>query len=414
MEKKLEDYINNVEVPEEKLDDAIFAGFQKAKSEKVRLKGKKWWLSVAAVAILLVGFSGIEKIYELIRDDKGMLSALEHEYYEELGVSDKKNGIEFVIDGAIADESRLILFYTVNTDKKQKEIRADNVEIKNLDQGTMDISSFSDEFYHQSDTGEKSYNGKIEYTFNNPLTAKNFQLDLEIKGDSEKEEFSVNFNLKNEFKEKKIYSIDKTVTLEGQKIHFVDVRVYPLRVGVHFKLDPNNTKKILQLEDLQLVDENGETWLSIMNGLSAIQVTEGEYIYYLQSNYFKEPKELYLVFNRVQAVDKEYSHIVVDMEKKEILKQPKGNMLRDLEVSRNQIGFKLYTEKAFPYGIFAEVKDANGKSVDYNTSFWDSYHDGYSSMWIRGSNFNRYANPLTFELTAFPEWIQGKTKIRIK
>lgn len=414
MEKKLEDYINSLEVPEDKLDDAIFAGFQKAKREKVRLKGKKWWISVAAVAILLVGFSGIGKIYDLIRDDKGMLSALEHEYYEEIGVSEKKNGIEFVIDGAIADESRLILFYTVKTDKKQKEIKASEIEIKNLDQGVMDISSFSDEFNHQSDLGERSFSGKIEYSFNKPLTAKEYQLDLEIKGDVEKEKFSLNFILKNEFKEKKTYSINKTVTLEGQKIDFIDVTVYPLRVGVHFKIDPDNTKKILQLEDLQLVDENGETWLSIMNGLSAIQVEEGEFIYYLQSNYFKEPKELYLVFNRVQAVDKEYSQIVVDIEKEEILKQPKGNMLRDLEVSRNQIGFKLFTEKEFPYSIYSEVKDANGKSIDYGTSFWTGYQDGYSSMWIRGSNFKIYANPITFEIAAFPEWIQGEAKIRIK
>lgn len=348
MEKKLEDYINNLEVPEEKLDDAIFAGFQKAKREKVRLKGKKWWLSVAMVAVLMLVFftsirvspafanyvseiPGMEKIVELIRHDKGMMTAIEYDYYQKIGVSEKKNGIEVVIDGAIADENGMVLFYTLNTDKKQTEIMMDNVVLKSLDGEELDFASSSFGTPHYSEKGEKTFNGTIDYYFEKPLKAREFQLDIELEG----EKYTIPFSLKEELKAKKTYSINQTVTIDGQKIQILEATVYPLRVAVQIKMDPKNTKKLLVIEELRLVDENGESWSKIKNGVTGTVMSENEQIYYLQSNYFKEPKELYLAFNKIQAVDKEFAEVVLDTEKEEILKQPKGDKLRDMKITGN-------------------------------------------------------------------------------
>lgn len=418
MEEKLDKYrkkLDMIDVPESLLDEAIEAGFQKAKQEQKRRPRRIWILSVAMVAILLVGFSSIEKIMDLIQDDKGMRAAIEHDYYEEIGVSQKKKEVEFVIDGAIADESGIVIFYTIHTDKKQKSITTESLELKSSKGKQLDYDSLTYGGPHESEKGKKTYSGKIEYYFKNPLKERDFRLDIELKGDSVHEKFSLDFSLINALKEKKTFALNKTVTIEGQKVHFKEAVMYPLRVGIHVQIDPKNQKKILEFEDMRLEDEKGELWTKITNGITSTTISEYEFVYYLQSNYFKEPEELYLAFNKIQAVDKDYSAVVVDIEKEKILKQPPGNKLSGLEVSGQSIRLNLSLEKEFPYGIFSVVKDGDGHDMDIDSSFVSTYgEEGYQSVGISIPNLKSYPNPISLELSFFPEWIGGEERIRIK
>lgn len=433
-ENRLEEYkkkLDEIEVPEKALDLAIEAGLRRAKKE--RKPRTKWMLTAAMAAILILGFfgtirvspafanyiaeiPGMEKIVELIRHDKGMMTAIENDYYQELGVSVEKNGLEVVIDGAIADENGLILFYTLNTDEKQKNITTGEPDLRVLDGGKMVISSISYGFPHHSEKGEYSYSGTLEYFFQEPLTAREFQLDFNVEGDTVEEDVNLEFRLPDEISPKKTYPLNETATIEGQKIHFLEAVVYPLRVAVHVKLDPENTKELLEFEDLRLVDENGETWSKINNGTTASRISDDETIYYLQSNYFNEPEKLYLAFNRIQAVDKKTDAVVIDTEKKIILSQPPGNKLRDLEIRGNDVLFNLYTEKEFHYGLFLEVTDGEGNKIENDSSFWSSYREEESrqSMGITIPKLDSYPNPISLELSFYPEWIKGEGKIRIK
>lgn len=432
VEKDLEGYkekLERIEVSEERLEQAIETGYQRARQEKKKLKQKKWWMSACLVAVLLIGFftsirvssafanyiadiPGMEKIVELIRHDKGMMTAIENDYYQEIGVSEKVNGIEIIIDGAIADENGLILFYTMKTEEIQTEIKMDKVIMTNKVGEEIDYASHSYGTPHYSEKGEKTFNGTIEYFFEEPFSARELQLDIEVKG----EKFFLPFTLKGDFKVKKIHSIDQTVIVEGQKIHLLEVTIYPTRVAVHVKMDSSNTKRLLEFEDLRLVNENGEVWSKIRNGITASGVAEDETIYYLQSNYFNEPEKLYLAFNKIQAVDKEKSDVVIDTTKVEILQQPDGNRLRNLRIRGNDIIFNFYTEKEFPYGIFSTLQDGNGKNIDKASNFWRSFQEdlGYTELGISVPDLKNYENPISLQLYYYPEWIDGEKKIRIK
>lgn len=433
-ENRLEEYkkkLDEIEVPEKALDLAIEAGLRRAKKE--RKPRTKWMLTAAMAAILILGFfgtirvspafanyiaeiPGMEKIVELIRHDKGMMTAIENDYYQELGVSVEKNGLEVVIDGAIADENGLILFYTLNTDEKQKNITTGMPRLTTLDEGDMVIGTISGGFPHHSEKGEYSYSGTFEYFFQEPLTAREFQLDMKVEGDTVEKDVSLTFKLPDEISPKKTYPLNETITIEGQKIHFLEATVYPLRVAVHVKMDPSNTKKLLEFEDLRLVDENGETWSKIKNGTTASKISDDETIYYLQSNYFNEPEKLFLVFNKIQAVDKKTDAVVIDTEKEIILSQPPGNKLRDFEINGNEVVFNLYTEKEFNYDLFLGGTDAEGNKIYNNSSLWYGYQEDKSHQKI-GINFpklNSYPNPISLELSFYPAWIKGEGKIRIK
>jgi hypothetical protein len=433
-EEKLRDYktsYDHINIPENKLDEAILAGFQKAKLEsKHKPRKKKWLFSLAAAAIVFISFftsirlspafadyiaviPGMEKLVEVIRNDKGKMLAIENDYYEELGISQKKNGFTFTLDGAIADEDALVLFYSLQSERKQSEMVVEEVRLKGTDED-INIGSFSFGRSLSSKDGKSFGNDMMEYTFQAPLTAREFELKVKVKGDNQTEEYTLQFQLKKEIKKKKTYVLNKSVTIEGQKITFVDAKIYPLRVAVHVKLDPNNTKKLLNFDDLRLVDENGEVWNKIADGVTASHISENEKILYLQSNYFRDPKELYLVLNKIQAVDREDARVVVDTQAEKILSQPEGNLFSDVVVDGKYIMLKMRSDGEFHYHPFSDVRDKNGNLLDSPESSTSGPYEGKIEFGIKIPELQDEMNPISLELSFFPAWIEGNGKVKIK
>jgi hypothetical protein len=433
-EEKLTEYkkvYDQVPISIDALDDAIMAGFQKAKKEgKRKPKKHKWIFSMTAAAILLIGLfasirlspafagyvstiPGIEKIVELIGYDKGMISALENDYYQELSASSDKNGLTVTIDGAIADEEGLVLFYTLSSETKRQNLVIDKADLKSKEGETLDFATISYGSMHTSEQGENSYSGTLEFFFEKPYTTKSFELAIATKGDVSAQ-YSIPFTLHKEMEKKKTFNLNKTVTIEGQKMTFVSATIQPLRAAIHVKKDPQNTKKILNFDDLHLVDENGETWNKSTNGTTATKISDNEEIIYLQSNYFRQPKELYLVFNKIQAVDKENAYVVVDIDKEIILNQPKSNRISNVKVSEGSIDFEMPTEEEFPYLPFSKILDREGKEIISQSSYSRSFGDEkIKSFGMNISNLKKAKGPISFELSFYPEWIEGEGKIKI-
>lgn len=434
-EEKLTEYkeeFNHIDIPFQALDQALAAGYQKAKLERRRTSRRRNWLvSLLTAAIILMGFftsirlspafaeyvtniPGMEKVVKLIRGDKGKMLALENDYYEKIDVSQEKNGLKFTIDGAIADTDGLVLFYSITSNEKQTKLSTTNVKLKSLDGGKADIgtASFGSPFY--SDKGKTSFNDYIEFHFKSPLEAKKFEIQVDVKGKT-RVQFTLPFQLKKDIQSAKTYTLNKTVTVQGQKITFIDAKVYPLRVAIHVKMDQYNTKQILNFDDLRLVDENGEAWNKINNGVTASQISPDEAIVYLQSNYFKEPKELYLVLNKLQAIDKDEMFVVVDTQKQQILKQPKENYFSSLKVTGDSLNFTFNPGKEFNYFLFSKQLDGNGEEIPSTGGYSQSVSDnGAMEIGVNMPAPQTQVNPISLELTFFPSWIKGDYKIRIK
>lgn len=433
-EEKLTNYkkiYDNIPVPQELVDDAILAGFQRAKlAERWKPRNKGWKYCLTTVALLIIFFAsirlspafanyvtvipGMEKVVELIRYDKGMMTAIEQDYYQKIGASDEKSGLKVTIDGVIADENGLEIFYTLQSQEKQKKLTVEEPKLESFDGNKVDFGTASFDTFHTSEKGQKSYSGRFEYFFEKPFKTKKLKLNLKVKGDKINGDYTIPFSLKKDIQAKKTYELDKTVTIEGQKIAFLDATVYPLRVAVHVKMDSKNSKKLLEFEDLKLVDEHGETWNKISDGVTASNISEDEKVIYLQSNYFRKPKELYLVLNKIQAVDKDEASVVVDLEKKQILKQPKGNILSDVKVSENNLVFRVKTKKEFHFTPFGSIKDGNGKDVQSNSSTILYSDKGIVELGVTIPKLKEQKNPISLMLEFFPAWIEGDAKIKIK
>ncbi|WP_409273492.1 DUF4179 domain-containing protein [Neobacillus sp. SCS-31] len=431
-EEKLADYkriVDGLPVPEDLLDAAILQGFENGRQEKKRSKQRlRSLFSIAAVAVILICFfasirlspafagyvselPGFSKIVDLIQGDKGIIAALESEYDQEIGVSSTKDGVTFTITRAIADETGLLLFYTIDTVTERKELFIQDARLKNTDGKRFTIGSASFGMPHNSTEGEKAFTGTMNFTFQERLEARSFNLIVKIEG----KEHEVEFELDKEISSKKEYVLNKTVSIEGQKITFEKVEIYPLRVAIHVKMDPDNTKRILSFDEIRLVDEHGETWNGITNGITASGgVADDKRILYVQSNYFREPRELYLIPGKIQAVDKSEAYLIVDTEKGTILKQPHPGKFSSPKVSNgNELSLRMETEEKFNYIPNGIMRDADGKEV--LTGGFTKYElEGYTEFGISIPNLKKYKNPLSLELNFYPAWIKSEEKIRIK
>jgi hypothetical protein len=423
---------DNVSVSEASIDDAIMSGFRKAKLEqnKSSRRNYKWLYSFVAAAVLMVGFftsvrlspaladyvtviPGMEKIVELIRFDKGRLSAIENDYYQEIGVSKEKNGVKLTLDGAITDDTGMVLFYTIHSSKKQDYVTVDNVQLKSQNGEELPISGAS---YGSPGLSEEdvTFTGTVEFYFQSPLTVKDLELSLTVNGVTS-DEYSFPFMLEKNMVGKKTYEINQTVAIEGQKVTFLNATIHPLRVALHLKMDPTNTKKILNFDDLRLVDESGETWNKMTNGITATPISEDEMILYLQSNYFRQPEELYLALNHLQAIDKEEELVKVDLVNEKILQQPEGNYLTNVKVAGDYLTFTMVTEDEFPSYIFGRIFDHEGKEINSN-SFLTSTRDekNIKEFGIEIPNVKDHKGPISVEITSYPSWIKGNVKVRMK
>ncbi|WP_179865386.1 DUF4179 domain-containing protein [Bacillus sp. AFS017336] len=432
--KNWKEKYENIDLPIDEIDEAIQIGFQRGKANnrihKQKRMTKIWSILAASIFIfgILAGIRvsptfadyitkvpGMEKIVEMIRerDDKGLLAAVENKYAQKMNVSQEKNGVKVTIDSVIADEQQIVVFYTINGKSKKQNFEINVANLIAADGKKLPINGLS---FEGPNKYKGSHTSTVECEFNQPYEQKDFKLFLKVKSEEQTEEFSIPFSIKKHEKTNQIYNLNKTVVIDGQKIKIKKLTIFPLRVAMNVEMDSSNTKKILDFPDIRLVDQNGEVWSKIRNGTSSRGGDSNkEEIYYLQSNYFKEPKELYLVINGLQAIDKGDDYLVVDTEKQQILKQPKGNYLTDLKKEGETMFFTLNTKKEFNYSMIGgSFIDAKGKEIDFNESYSGFSEDNKQIAGFKISSSQKYTNPIKIKLDFFPSYIKGKTKIRVK
>lgn len=412
--KKLEQYkqsFDDIDIPDE-LDDQIHQGFLKANQGQKRRLPFKWLLSVALVAIVLVGFASTKYILDFVRDNKGLVDAIQHDYYMEIDESEKVDGVEFTVDGVIADEYGMVVLYTIESDEKHKDLRLNDARIDH------EVSSYSFGNEEERNKG-KAVSGMIEIYYQSPVKGNEYEFEAEVRGGSPEgkthqsvdEQFTVSFVLPDDFLTEKTYELNETVSIEEQKMTFTKAVITPLRTEVHVEMDPSNTKKILNFDDLRLVDEAGEEWGKIVNGITATHASENEQVIYLQSNYFTEPEELYLSLDQVQAIDKDEQFVIVDPVKEEILQQPEGDELTDMEIDLSYLVFYTKGEtfsENYPISL-GTVYNQDGDVLESYSSYVRGNEIGISLF-----DLSEESEPVSVEITGYPTWITGDEKIRIK
>lgn len=427
MLNEAKEQLERLAIPDPQIDDAIRRGIYRANSKSRKRKKALWTISVAAVLILtfittirvspafanaVASLPGMERFVDLIQFDKGLEAIIENEYYEAVGVSQVKDNMTFTIDGVILDETGMEIFYTLEAP----------FSIENIDYGKLDVlidgrNLSEDSAYSFGHFGEKTNRivERFSYTFGEAkqFSSQQFELIFQIENDKQTT-FKVPFTLKNTIQQGKVYALNQEVEMNGQKMLVKKITVHPLRVAVDIEFDEQNDMQILQFEDMRLEDENGEVWSSIQNGTSGFGgVDNKERTYFLQSNYFKEPKELYFKFDKVQALPKVESYLLVDFGKKKLLEQPSQGKVEVTNIHSNSLEVKyLPLRENHSYSLFSQGKNAKGGIVDIPTqSTWNDDEYQYSEITVDAANL---IDPVRIDFIAYPNYLNGSVSIQIK
>lgn len=424
---KTKERLEQVVVPEELVIDAIQQGLLQAKAKKRRRKKTLWAFSVAAILILTFVTSirvspafasaistipGMERLVHLIQFDKGIEAIVENDYYELVGKSQVKNDITFTVDGIIIDETGAEIFYTLEAPYPLKSL--DYHEVKLFNNGQELVASSS---YNLPDLEQvKRKEGEFSLVFVEPiqLTGNDFEVQFEVEQNNKITSFNIPFSLKNEIKSGKIYTINETIEIDGQQIEIREIKVYPLRVALTLEFDDQNEMKILGFEDMRIEDENGEIWGSIQNGIGGFGEDKNKVnTYFLQSNYFKEPQELYLKIDKVQALPKEESYLLVDFAKKEILEQPSLRKVEVLNVGSNTIELKYRpTRKNHIYSLLSQGENAKGEIVDIPIQ--SNRGNDEEQFSVNTLDEKDIINPVKLYFTSYPNYLDGSVSFQIK
>lgn len=414
-------------IPEKKIDDHILTGFQRAK-KKTRNPIKRNWLIVAAiVAFILVGFASTLKIMDVIKDNKGLMDAVDQDYYETLNLSSETiDGVTFTIDGVIKDTSGLVVFYTIDSEEPRSRLTLDDVQLMDAQGKQLNYSVMSYGKTTEKPNGH-SVSGIFDYTFDDPLTMDDFELIADVVGSPYdgtiesgfSDTFAIPFSLTHDVSDEKTYHLNETRTIDGQQVTFKKVVIQPLRTSVYIEMDPNNTKELLTFEDLHIVDETGERWDRNTIGPTVENLSSYERVIHLQSNYFRNPDDLYLVADRIQALEKEETIVEVDLDKERIIQQPPGDIQMDVKMEDGYIIFthpSVDTEEIVNDISFGTIKDQDGNLVESNSAYFtvDANNSGETEYGIQINNVSDLNGPLYFEIIAYPNWIDGDIKIPIR
>jgi len=300
--------------------------------------------------------------------------------------------------------------YTIKNLEGSGEMRAQRISLHGEEGKKLPLGSTSYGNESNSESDPNVYHGTIDMSFQEKLNETQFEINMYFEDDHNKYDFYLEFEIAPAKDSGKTIHVNKTVSIEGQKITVKEIKITPLRVAIHIKKDPANSMKIFEIKDLALKNEKGELWTSTKNGLLASHISENEQILFMESNYFDQPKELFLTMSKLQAMPKEESYILVDTKNKKILKQPSENYFSSINVvdQDQRLVFKSKVPEDFQYELFTMYIDATGKEFYIN-----EWSGGIGEKMFKLPE-ESYTGPLKMPFSYFPRWIEEKVEIELE
>ncbi|WP_411955017.1 DUF4179 domain-containing protein [Alkalibacillus sp. S2W] len=433
LEKKLNDWANETvdEWPsDERLNQSIADGLKIKKKRHQRLK--RTWRSTIVAAVVMFMFvigvntspvfaeqvskvPGFEHLVELVKWDKGRQAALSEGYYEEIDRSVDYGDVTLTIDGVIRDQYGMVVYHTIETEEPIERLNFSDVSIKRQNGEGLPVSSLGFGMPSQSETN--SYTHETEIFFNEPVKDTKFVIEGKVKGRGLNKSFMISFEAENKA-EPVHYDVDQPFQVGSEQYRISEVIVNPLRTEVKVEVPENPEWALLNFEDLRLINEEGEVWASIRNGVTGTgSWRSNEYdvfSVFLQSHYFEPNDSLTLLFNELQAVPIENSYIKLDLANEEILHDPLGQFEA---VERSGNGFRMTIkdpEERFGFGPFGQVHAENGDKIDSSGQYMRMEEEKRILGKKLDQNVSADMNPIKVELNYYPNWIQESTRIEIK
>ncbi|MEK4110052.1 hypothetical protein ABIC86_004127 [Paenibacillus sp. DS2363] len=363
---------------------AVQAGIrQAARKRKSRLRWYMSSISAAALILLFTGcirvspafasfveqLPGMEGIVSMIRQDKGLMMAIDKSLLQQVGVTDEHDGTSLTVEGIITDESRMVIFYTM---KGMKDPEKFNYDIDLLDENGKDLPVAFSYAYPTPSPDENVNENMIDVIFTDGTSPpEELSVVFKARDTTRAEKWKITFPVDKNLTKgmKKVIPVNQTLTVDGQRIDVKQATMYPTRLVLDVNFDPKNTKKVFGLSDLQLVDEQGRAWRTDTS------TGEDERSIYFESMYFSIPTKLTLQGSGFSGLDKDELALTLDLKSHRITGGPPGLKMVGSKVEGKDLIIDFSVAGRMDGGFvltFRKVTDSTGKSYEVPGASWSS------------------------------------------
>lgn len=412
--------MNEVRVPIEKLKEQrqqVLVRYRKRKQRNKLVVG-----TISSIAVLCLVFTlsirvspafanyvakipGFAPIVELIEDDKGMQDVLKDGYFEEVAESaaSTEHHITLTVVGVIADYSGLAIAYTLEAPRPLKEFGHPDIEISQ--NGQQIDAGFTYDYTREDNT--RYLEDVIMLTSSEGLDFNSKDFTLSFTFDDIGETVQVPFTLKGDIHAPKTIAENIELELQGQKLTIASIVTTPMRAILKFDVAEENDMQIIAVDGFKLIDERGEEWATIRNGMLATgSLRDNTYTMFMESNYYREPEKLTLKIGSIAALPKGKDYIEVDFETGEFVYLP--NLPKfDFELKENHLSVT-YERNEKGFQALGWGMDEKGHEL-YDASF--RHDEKLATQIIEPSK--SFVNPVRFNVDYYPNFIGENLEIEL-
>lgn len=362
--------------------------------------------------------------------DYGAIQAIKSDFMQDIGASCEHDGITFTVDHIIVDEKRLMILYTIKSNRKKGFLNNMLYEVCDGEGNALPLARF----FPTSDMDIKKnrlYQNHLNFVFEDSQVPDRIQLNLNLRisehthlkdhaslergqhsmvdSDANTYPWHVSFPINHQpFQDKKIvYDFKKSCIIDNQKIYIHGLTIYPTIAVVNMSYDQENTKEIFELVDFSIM-EHDKTFGGPIGGLVR-SGTKDHYSLYLESNYFgTDSKQLSLTGKGIKALSKHALQVIVNIDNKKIIQSP-DNQIEVDKITNEYISIKypldgLQFDTAFV--------DGEGQVHETNVQSYESDNDGYYAL-IYLPEDKQLVSPLTLTIISYPTITEHPFEVKI-
>lgn len=315
----------------------------------------------------------IREMAKAVTFSDSLTDAVNHDYMQPISLTQTDGDVTATIEYVIVDQHQLNVFFRLNSDT-YPHIRAFPTAKSADDEHVLSCSYFTHEWdipneelqYVTLDFGQDEIPGSlyleldivdtdrtsredlVALTMYNPKTPSLegvipenvLPKHVEYVGSLK---FLLNFNPEFTANNAKVYSIDKTITLNGNELSFTTMEVYPTHLNVNVTESPKNAEWLDGL-DFYVLAEDGTKYEPPRPGLLATGLRDSVNMtstrsFRAESPYFSDSKKFEIVIKAAEWTNRSTEEIYVNLKTREAEKIP--DKLTFLAATEEADGWKL-------------------------------------------------------------------------
>lgn len=378
----------------------------------------------------------LKELAEAVTFSPSLTTAIDHEYMQPLGLIQTDGDVEANIAYLIVDQKQVNIFYTLDSDvytqmnadikvlngdgaapppcsygpndwdKPNGELRSITIDFVEenvpnslrLQLDVLDYSAPQEELMNvsaedklhdfseeaiaetesiQKDIAEEVSDEVSETVYDDRYIHEFFNPEGIDEGD-----YIAHFDFLLEFDSEfttsgKIYEMNETILLDGQKIIIKNVEIYPSHMRVNIEDVPENTAWLKRL-DFYIKTDYGMRFEPVSNGVTATGSGDSKTMvsFRADSSYFYEAKKMKLVITGAQWLRKDMEKVYINLKTGETDEMPEGVKFHYAE--KTELGWILELKSI--------QKEANTHQQILSTDYYDEADNRYEiRSWTSGS-----------------------------